>query len=79
MKNPLRKKTFADITASFTKPIADLQQYVADKRDAANAAHIRSSQLQAASAGALALSADLHNDADKAQAFQNKLEQFLNN
>lgn len=78
MKNPLRKKTFADITASFTKPIADLQQYVADKRDAANEAHKRAAWHHEQNGIALQLSADLHKDADKAQIFQNKLEAFLN-
>jgi len=78
MKKPLRKKTFADITAAFTKPIAELQTFIDDKLRLSEVAladveyHKQQAQVQQDIAN------EHFNAATDAGVFKSKLEAFLN-
>lgn len=72
-----KTKTFAQITAAFSKPIAELEACVQEKRDAANAAHQRAIDHDRQAFAARNDSSALHNEADEAAKFKSKLEAFL--
>lgn len=72
-----KTKTFAQITAAFSKPIAELEAFVNSKRDAANAAHIQAIDHERKASALRDDSVALHNEADDAAKFKTKLEAFL--
>lgn len=72
-----KTKTFAQITAAFTKPLAELEALVQAKRDAANAAHDKARELYFQRDEALKVAEANHNEADEAAKFKAKLEAFL--
>ncbi|WVH05382.1 hypothetical protein ZHAWSFBX_CDS_0023 [Agrobacterium phage Alfirin] len=72
-----KTKTFAQITAAFSKPIAELEAYVNKKRSEANALLIAATDHDNAAIALRDDAATLHAEADEAGAFQYRLEQFL--
>ncbi len=72
-----KTKTFAQITAAFSKPIAELEAFVNKKRNEANALLVEATDHDNAAIALRDDAATLHAEADEAGAFQYRLEQFL--